>query len=71
VEIALEHVTGQNTPAADRIKWSRVLVTAGQACNSVLRDAEIEELKKQMKELKQLTEERLGDEDDEQERDQE
>ncbi len=49
-------------PPADRIKWSRIVIAAGQACNSILRDVDIEALKQQIQDLKQLTEERLGDE---------
>jgi len=62
LEIALDKVTHPKTPPGDRIKWSRVVVAAGQACNSILRDVEIETLKQQIEELKQLTEERLSDE---------
>ena len=63
MEIALERVTNPKTPAPDRIKWSRVLISAGQVCNSVLRDVEIDALKQQIMELKALTTERLTDED--------
>lgn len=62
MEIALERVTNPKTPAPDRIKWSRVLISAGQACNSILRDVDIEALKKQIEDLKRLTQERLNDE---------
>lgn len=62
LEIALDKATHPKTPPGDRIKWSRVVVAAGQACNSILRDVEIETLKQQIEELKQLTEERLSDE---------
>ncbi len=62
MEIALDRVTNPKTPTGDRIKWSRVLISAGQACNSVLRDVDIEALKKEIQELRQLTEEKLRDE---------
>jgi hypothetical protein len=58
----MERVTNPKTAAPDRIKWSRVLISAGQACNSVLRDVEIETLKQQIEELKEITEERFADE---------
>ncbi len=60
LEIALQRVTNPKTVAADRIKWSRVLISAGQACNSILRDEEIEILKQQIIELKALTTGRLN-----------
>jgi metal-dependent amidase/aminoacylase/carboxypeptidase family protein len=41
LEIALERVTNTKTSAADRVMWSRIVIAGGQACNSVLRDAEI------------------------------
>jgi hypothetical protein len=62
LEIALDKVTHPKIPPGDWIKWSRVVVAGGQACNSILRDVEIETLKQQIEELKQLTEERLSDE---------
>jgi hypothetical protein len=63
MEIALDRVTNPKTPAEDRIKWSRIVIAAGGACNSVLRDVEIDELRNEISELKALTEERLKDED--------
>ena len=62
LEIALDRVTHPKTPPPDRIKWSRIVIAAGQACNSILRDVDIEALKQQIQDLKQLTEERLRDE---------
>lgn len=62
LEIAMDRVTHRKTPPADRIKWPRIVIAAGQACNSILRDVDIEALKQQIQDLKQLTEERLGDE---------
>jgi len=62
LEIAMDRVTHRKTPPADRIKWSRIVIAAGQACNSILRDVDIEALKQQIQDLKQLTEERLSDE---------
>ena len=59
LEIALERVTNPKTPAADRIKWSRVIISAGQVSNGILRDVEIESLKQQIMELKALTMEKL------------
>ena len=64
MEIAMERVTNRKTPASDRIKWSRIAIGAGQACNAVLRDAEIDALRQQINELKQLTLERLSEEED-------
>lgn len=63
LEIAMQRVTNPKTPASDRIKWSRIVIPAGQACNAVLRDVEIDALKQQLTELKTLTLERLQDED--------
>ncbi len=64
MEIALDRVTGAKTPPEDRIKWSRIVIAAGGACNSVLRDVEIDALKKEIAELKALTEERLKDDNE-------
>jgi hypothetical protein len=44
-----------------------VLISAGQVCNSILRDVEIETLKQQIMELKALTMEKLEEDEDEQE----
>jgi hypothetical protein len=55
LEIAMQRVTNPKTPASDRIKWSRIVITAAQASNAVLRDVEIETLKQQIAELKELT----------------
>ncbi len=60
--IAMERVAHPKTPAEHRIKWSRIVVAAGQACNAVLRDTEIDALKQQIDELKQLTLAKLTDE---------
>jgi hypothetical protein len=62
LEIALERVTVPKTPSLDRIRWSRVVIAAGQACNSILRDVEIDALKQQISELKELTMAKLSDE---------
>lgn len=62
LEIAMERVTNTKTSAPYRMKWSRIVIAAGQACNSILRDVEIEALKQQIKELKELTLEKLTDE---------
>jgi len=64
MEIALDRVTGSKTPPEDRIKWSRIVIAAGGACNSVLRDVEIDLLKKEISELKALTEEHLKDDNE-------
>jgi hypothetical protein len=64
MEIAMQRVTSPKTPAPDRIKWSRIVIAAGQACNAVLRDVEIDALKQQINELKQLTLERLSEDKD-------
>lgn len=65
MEIAMQRVTNPKTPAGDRIKWSRIVIAAGIACNAILRDVEIEALKQQINDLKQLTLERLKEEQDE------
>ena len=62
LEIAMNRVTAPKTSSEDRIKWSRIVIGAGQACNTVLRDVEIEALKQQVKELKELTLAKLSDE---------
>ena len=62
LEIAMSKLTGPKTTPEERIKWSRVVISAGQACNSVLRDVDIEALKKQIEELKALTLAKLSDE---------
>jgi len=64
MEIALDRVTGPKTPPEDRIKWSRIVIAAGGACNSVLRDVEIDALKKEISELKAMTEEHLKDDNE-------
>ncbi|MCJ7455377.1 hypothetical protein MUP07_01360 [Candidatus Bathyarchaeota archaeon] len=63
-EIAMQRVTSGKTPASDRIKWSRIAIAAGQACNAILRDVEIDALKQQINELKQLTLARLSEDKD-------
>ena len=63
MEIAMQRVTNPKTAAGDRIKWSRIVIAAAQACNAVLRDVEIDALKQQINELKTLTLGRLQDED--------
>jgi predicted DNA-binding transcriptional regulator YafY len=61
MEIAMQRVTNSKTPAPDRIKWSRIAIAAGQACNAILRDVEIDALRQQISELKQLTISKLSD----------
>jgi hypothetical protein len=63
-EIAMQRVTSGKTPASDRIKWSRIAIAAGQACNAILRDVEFDALKQQINELKQLTLARLSEDKD-------
>lgn len=60
LEIAMQRVTNPKTQTSDRIKWSRIVIAAGQACNAVLRDIEIDTLKQQINELKALTQARLN-----------
>ena len=62
-EIAMQRVTNPKTPAPDRIKWSRIVIAAGQALNGILRDIEIGELRQQINELKALTLARLGEDE--------
>ncbi|MGB9024161.1 MAG: hypothetical protein WCC94_12110 [Candidatus Bathyarchaeia archaeon] len=64
MEIAMQRVTSSKTPASDRIKWSRIAIGAGQACNAILRDVEIDALKQQINELKQLTLSKLSEDKD-------
>jgi hypothetical protein len=64
MEIAMQRVTSPKTPGPDRIKWSRIAIAAGQACNAVLRDVEIDALRQQISELKQLTLARLSEEEE-------
>jgi hypothetical protein len=64
MEIAMQRVTSHKTLASDRIKWSRIAIGAGQACNLVLRDVEIDALKQQINELKQLTLSKLSEDKD-------
>jgi hypothetical protein len=68
MEIALDRVTNSKTAAEDRIKWSRIMIAAGGACNSVLRDVEVDELKREITELKTLLAERLEEEEDDEDR---
>jgi hypothetical protein len=68
MEIALDRVTNSKTAAEDRIKWSRIVIAAGGACNSVLRDVEIDELKREITELKTLLAEKLDEEEDDEHR---
>ena len=63
LEIAMQRVTNPKTGTQDRIKWSRIVIAAGQALNGILRDVEINELKRQISELKTLTLERLGEDE--------
>ena len=64
MDIAMQKVTSHKTLASDRIKWSRIAIGAGQACNAVLRDVEIDALKQQINELKQLTLSKLSEDKD-------
>jgi hypothetical protein len=68
MEIALDRVTNSKTAAEDRIKWSRIVIAAGGACNSVLRDIEVDELKHEITELKTLQAEKLDEEEDDEDR---
>lgn len=64
MEIALDKVTNPKTAPPDRIKWSRIVIAAGASCNSVLRDVEIDELRREIMELKALTSESEVSEDE-------
>ena len=64
MEIAMQRVTTTKTPSSDRIKWSRIAIAAGHACNAILRDVEIDALKQQINELKQLTLSKLSEDED-------
>ena len=61
ITIAMDRVTNSKTPAEDRIKRSRIVIAAGGACNSVLRDVEVDELRREISELKTLMLEKLKD----------
>ena len=63
MEISMQCVANPKTPASDRIKWSRIAIAAGQACNAVLRDVEIDALKQQINDLKQLALVKLEEEE--------
>jgi len=70
LEIGIGRVTHSKTSPADRIKWSRIVIAAGQALNAVLRDVEIEDLKRQIEELQQLAgEQEVDEQGDDQESD--
>ena len=60
----MERVTNTRSETSDRIKWSRIVIASGQACNGILRDVEIETLKAQIEELKALTLSRLSEDAD-------
>ncbi len=64
MEIALDKVTNPKTAPPDRIKWSRIVIAAGASSNSVLRDVEIDELRREIMELKALTRETEAGEDE-------
>jgi hypothetical protein len=64
MEIAMQRVVSNKTSSSDRIKWSRIAISAGQACNAVLRDVETDALKQQINELKQLTLSKLSEDKD-------
>jgi len=61
MEIAMQRVISPKTLASDRSKWSRIAIAARQACNAILRDVEIDALKQQINELKELTLAKLDD----------
>lgn len=60
----MQRVTSSKTPASDRIKWSRIAIAAGQTCNVVLRDVEIDALRQQINELKRLTLAKLSEQEE-------
>lgn len=64
MEIALDKLTNPKTAPPDRIKWSRIVIAAGASANSVLRDVEIDDLRRQIMELKTLAVEKAEDEDE-------
>jgi len=63
LEIAMERVGNSKTSASYRIRWSRIVIAAGQALNSVLRDVEIEALKQQINQLKELATAQLSEDE--------
>lgn len=63
LEIAIERVGNSKTSASYRIRWSRIVIAASQALNSVLRDVEIEALKQQINQLKELATAKLSEDE--------
>jgi len=57
VSYAKAKIMDHNTGKTDRIKWSRVLVSAAQACTHALKDQELDELREEIKELKTILKE--------------
>ena len=64
IDLATERVTNPRTPAPHSVKWSGMVIAASQACNAVLRDIEIDQLKQQINKLRQLTLSRLSEDKD-------
>jgi hypothetical protein len=54
VSYAKTKIADSNTSKEERIKWARVLVAAAMAASNTLRDQEIDELKIEIKQLKEL-----------------
>ena len=54
MELIVKHMNDPKTRWSEKLKWSRVLISASGVCNSVLRDVEVEKLKEQVEELERL-----------------
>jgi len=54
MEMIVKHMNDPKTRWDEKLKWSRVLISASDVCNSVLRDVEVDKLKEQVEELEKL-----------------
>ena len=57
INYARTKIMDSNTPASERIKWSRVLIQAASACNITLRDRDIAELEEEIERLESTMDE--------------
>ncbi len=58
-------ILDSNTKPDERIKWSRILVSAAISCSYALRDKEIDQLKDEVAILKKLVKETIEEEEGE------
>jgi len=54
MEMVVKHMNDPKTRWDEKLRWSRVLISAGNVCNSVLRDVEVGRLKEEVEELERL-----------------